>query len=111
LIVGTVTRCCPHGVCHSWRRCAIKVMTGESFFPIVVGGVDKHRLFCFCLMRGRCCLTSEAVKGAALPLQGVDYIEGSHSLPACVLGVRHCISDDVLKEHLQDASGLLVDES
>ena len=80
-------------------------------FSGVVGGVDKHRLFCFCLMRDRSCLTSEAVQGAALSLQGVDYIEGSHSLPACMLGVCHCISDDVLKEHLQDASGLLVDES
>ena len=45
-------------------------------------------------------LSSEAVQSAALSLEGVDYIQCSHSLPASVLGVCHCVSDDVLKEHL-----------
>ena len=56
-------------------------------------------------------LASEAVQGAALALEGIDHIEGGHSLPAGVLGVGHSIADDVLKEHLQHAAGLLIDEA
>ena len=57
------------------------------------------------------CLTSETVKGAALSLECVHHIKGGHSLPAGMLGVGHGISDDVLKEHLQHTSGLLVDKT
>lgn len=56
-------------------------------------------------------LTAEAVQGAALTFQGVDYIHGSDSLPLGMLGVGDGISDDVFKENLQDAPGLLIDET
>ena len=45
-------------------------------------------------------LSSESVEGAALSLESVDYIECSDSLPAGVLGVCDCVSDDVLEEYL-----------
>ena len=57
------------------------------------------------------CLPSEAVQGAALALECVDNIKGSHSLSAGVLSVGDSVSDDVLKEHFQNTSGLLVDEA
>lgn len=40
---------CSPGVCHQMRR------QGDvwPFFSVVVGGVDKHRLCCFCLMGDR----------------------------------------------------------
>ena len=60
-------------------------------------------------MRG--CLTAEAVEGAALPLQSVDNIHGSDGLPLGMLGVGDGIPDDVLKEDLEDSTGLLIDES
>ena len=56
-------------------------------------------------------LTAEAVEGAALPLEGIDYIHGGDSLPLGVFGVGDGIPDDVLKEDLEDTTGLLVDEA
>ena len=56
-------------------------------------------------------LTSESVEGTSLPLGGIDQINGGDSLPLGVLGVGDGIPDDVLKEHLEDTTGLLVDES
>ena len=56
-------------------------------------------------------LTSESVEGLALPLEGVDNIHGGDGLPASVLGVGDGITDDVLKEDLEDSAGLLVDEA
>jgi hypothetical protein len=57
------------------------------------------------------CLASETVQGAALTLEGVDDVHGGHGLSAGVLGVGHGVADDALKEHLEDTSGLLVDEA
>jgi hypothetical protein len=56
-------------------------------------------------------LTSESVEGLALPLEGVDNIHGGDSLPASMLGVGDRITDDVLKEDLEDSASLLVDEA
>ena len=56
-------------------------------------------------------LTTESVEGLALPLEGVDNIHGGDSLPASVLGVGDGVTDDVLKEDLEDTAGLLVDEA
>ena len=56
-------------------------------------------------------LTTESVEGLALPLKGVDNIHGGDSLPASVLGVGDGVTDDVLKEDLEDTAGLLVDEA
>ena len=57
------------------------------------------------------CLTSESVQGASLPLEGIDHIHGGDGLPLGVFGVGDSVPDDVLEEHLEDTTGLLVDES
>ena len=57
------------------------------------------------------CLSTESVQGASLPLEGVDHIHGGDGLPLGVLGVGDGIPDDVLKEDLEDSTGLLVDEA
>ncbi len=56
-------------------------------------------------------LSTEAVQGPALPLEGVHHVEGRHSLAAGVLGVGDSITDDVLQEDLENSTGLLVDEA
>ena len=57
------------------------------------------------------CLAAEAIQGAALPLQSVDHIHGGDGLPLGVLSVGDSVPDDVLKEDLEDTTGLLVDEA
>ena len=57
------------------------------------------------------CLTSESVQGASLPLEGIDDVHGGDGLPLGVFGVGDGVPDDVLKEDLEDATGLLVDEA
>ena len=56
-------------------------------------------------------LPAEAVEGAALALEGVHDVEGGDGLAAGVLGVGDSITDDVLKEDLEDTTGLLVDKT
>ena len=56
-------------------------------------------------------LTAESVEGTSLALEGVDNVHGGDGLPLGVLGVGHGITDDVLKENLQNTTGLLVDEA
>ena len=56
-------------------------------------------------------LAAEAVQGAALTLQSVDDVHGSHRLALGVLGVGDGIADDVLQEHLENTAGLLVDQT
>ena len=56
-------------------------------------------------------LSAESVQGTSLTLQSIDDIHGGDSLPLGVLGVGDGITDDVLKEDLEDSTGLLVDES
>ena len=56
-------------------------------------------------------LATEAVKGSALALECVDNVHGSDGLPASVLGVGDRVTDDVLKEDLEDTTSLLVDEA
>ena len=56
-------------------------------------------------------LCAEAVEGLPLALEGVDHVEGGHGLAAGVLSVGHGVTDDVLKEDLEDTAGLLVDEA
>ena len=64
-----------------------------------------------CVSRGRkkTRLTAEAVERAALPLQGVDNVEGGDSLALCVLGVGDSVADDALEEGLEHTAGLFVD--
>ena len=69
-------------------------------------------LVIYCSSTGRIrYLSAEAVQSAALSLEGVHDVEGGHGLAASVLSVGHGIADHVLEEHLQDTSGLLVDEA
>ena len=56
-------------------------------------------------------LTSESVEGASLPLESIDNIHGGDSLPLGMFGVGDGIPDDVLKENLEDSTGLLIDET
>jgi len=56
-------------------------------------------------------LTAETVQSAALAFKGVDHVHGSDGLPLGVLGVGDGIADNVLQEHLENAAGLLVDET
>lgn len=55
------------------------------------------------------CLTTETVEGAALALESVDDVQRGDSLALGVLGVRDGITDDALKEGLENGTGLLVD--
>ena len=57
------------------------------------------------------CLTSEAVKSAALSFEGVHDVEGGHCLSARVLSVGDGVSDDILKEYFEYASCLLIDKA
>ena len=56
-------------------------------------------------------LATKSVQGSALSLQGVDNIHGSDGLTTRVLGVRDGVTDDVLEEHLEDSTSLLVDQT
>ena len=56
-------------------------------------------------------LSAETVEGLSLTLEGVDDIHGGDSLTTGVLGVGDRVTDDVLKEDLEDTTGLFVDET
>lgn len=56
-------------------------------------------------------LAAETVQSAALPFQCVDDVHGGDGLTLGVFGIGDSVPDDVLEEHLQHASGLLVDEA
>jgi hypothetical protein len=56
-------------------------------------------------------LTSKAVKGAALSLEGIDHIHGSDGLSASMLSVGDCIANDVLEEYLEHSTSFLIDKS
>ena len=46
-----------------------------------------------------------------MALEGVHDVHGGDRLPAGVLGVSDGITDNVLKENLEDTAGLFVDET
>ena len=56
-------------------------------------------------------LTSETVKGLSLTLESIDNVHSNDSLTAGVLGVGYRVADNVLKEYLEDSTGLFVDET
>ena len=56
-------------------------------------------------------LTSESVESATLPLESVDDVHSSDSLPLGVLSVGDSITDDILQEDLEDSAGLLIDQA
>jgi hypothetical protein len=55
------------------------------------------------------CLTTETVQGTALALEGIHNVERSDGLALGVLSVGDSITDDGLKEGLEDTAGLFVD--
>lgn len=54
---------------------------------------------------------TEAVEGAALAFQRVDYIHGCDSFALGMLGVGDGVADHIFQEHLQHPAGLLIDET
>ena len=56
-------------------------------------------------------LTTKSVQSTALALQSIDNVHGGDGLSLGVLSVGDCISDDILQEHLQHSTGLLVDQT
>ena len=56
-------------------------------------------------------LSTKAIQGLALTLEGVDDVHGSDGLATSVLGVGDGITNNILKEDLEDTTGLLVDET
>ena len=56
-------------------------------------------------------LTTEAVKRAALALEGVDDIHRDDCLATSMLCVGDSVADDGLEEDLENVAGLLVDEA
>ncbi|XP_013366739.1 PREDICTED: uncharacterized protein LOC102013159 [Chinchilla lanigera] len=54
---------------------------------------------------------AKAIQSAALAFERVDHVHGSDRLALSVLGVGDSVTDDVLQEHLQYTSRLLVDEA
>ena len=68
-------------------------------------------VFCTWGMQIGYSLTSKSVQGSALPLQGIDDINGGDRLPLGMLGEGDGITDDVLRENLQKTTGLFIDEA
>ena len=56
-------------------------------------------------------LSAETVEGLSLTLEGVYDIHGDNGLTTSMLGVSDRVTDDVLKEDLEDTTGLFVDET
>ena len=56
-------------------------------------------------------LSAEAVQSAALAFQSIDDVHSRDGLSLGVLGVGNSVTDDVLEEHLEYSTSLLVDES
>ena len=89
-------------------------------------GLEKAKLHLH-ITRTDVKLSSKAVQGPALPLEGIHHVHGSHSLPLGMLSVGDSITDDILQEHLyaqdmqdktlkrenhlQDTSGLFIDQT
>ncbi|KAK4011836.1 hypothetical protein OUZ56_020948 [Daphnia magna] len=73
------------------------------------GGPEKGRLVQKgCQLRY---LTAETIQSATLAFQSVNDVHGRHGLPLGVFGVGYSITNDVFKKHLQNTTGLLVDET
>ena len=99
----------------AFRNLIMHCLQGDFWvITTVIGNIFLKKYVA--LKRAVCCrweerLTSESVESPALSLQSVDNVHGGHCLPLGVLGVGDGITDDVLEEHLQDTTGLLVDET
>lgn len=56
-------------------------------------------------------LASKSVQGTSLALQSVHNVHCCDSLPLGVLSVSDSITDNILQEHLENPTGLLIDEA
>ena len=56
-------------------------------------------------------LAAKAVQSSSLPLEGIDHVHSSDSLPLGMFSVSDSVADHVLEEHLQNTSGFFVDQS
>ena len=56
-------------------------------------------------------LTAEPVEGTSLAFQGIDNVHGGDGLSLGVLSVGDSIADHILQEHLENTTGLFVDET
>jgi hypothetical protein len=94
------------------RKISISIMSERQISLLVLFvGPEKGRLVeLYSLGRWKR-LTSESAQGASLPLEGMNDIHGSDGLPLGMFGVGDGIPDDILKEDLEDSTGLLIDEN
>ena len=56
-------------------------------------------------------LASETIQSPTLTLKGIHNIHSSDSLPLGMLCVGDSVPDDILEEHFQNTSSLLIDEA
>ncbi|KER20250.1 hypothetical protein T265_11156 [Opisthorchis viverrini] len=91
-------------------------------YPVYSRPIDTKSLENSCRISNRCFvlmfeettgveLTTKAVESATLAFQCVCNVHGIDGLSLGVLGVGDDVTDNVLKEHLEDTAGLLVDRT
>ena len=54
-------------------------------------------------------LASETIQGTALAFESIHHVHGRYRFALGMLRVGYRVSDDILEEHLEYPSGLLVD--
>ena len=125
-----VVRRCPVAVCWSFEpellypqceihyRHKLELKCLKDLVFDEMGGNKSFRFVVLCELNAydrelliQRCLTSETVKGLSLTLEGIDDVHGGDGLAASVFSVGDRVSDDVLKEDLEDTTGLFVDQS
>ena len=57
------------------------------------------------------CLTAKTVQSASLAFERVHHVHGGDSLPLGVFGVRHSITDHILKKNFENTTSLFVDQT
>ena len=62
-------------------------------------------------MKNSCCLASEPVESATLPLQSIDHIHGGDSFPLGVFSVGDGITDDVFEKNFENAARFFINET
>ena len=67
--------------------------------------------FCWNTFQQKFCLTSKSVQSTSLAFQCVNDIHGGDCLSLGVLGVRYCISDNILQENFQYTPSFFVDQT
>merc|ERR1712029_1268774 len=72
---------------------------------------DETTIICKITKCRKLQLSSEAIEGPALPLQGIHHVHGGHSLPLGMLGVSHGVTDNILQEDLENTLSLLINET